>query len=104
MMQYLGNLRGTGTMSCGEEPMGAVSFEFDGYLTRPGQVVASGEIRMEADALNNAFGRRDLRLHTDAGQILHLRFSGKRVNSSSQLAHVDITEGLPPPKKWRRGG
>jgi hypothetical protein len=102
-MQYLGPLRGAGTLSCGEEAFGGATFELDGYMMKPGQVVASGELRMAADALNNAFGRRELRLTTEEGYILHLRFSGRRANTSSQIAHIDVTEGLPPVKKWPRG-
>ena len=101
-MQYLGPLRGSGLLSCGTGQIGRANFELDAYLTRPGEVVASGEIRMQAEALNDAFGRRDLHLLTDEGRTLTIRFSGKRLNPSSDAAHVDVGGELPPPNTWRR--
>jgi hypothetical protein len=102
MMRYLGVMRGAGTLSCGEEPMGRADFDLDGFLTRPGEVVASGELRMPAESLNNAFGRSDLHLVTDDGRVLNVRFSGKRMNAASDAAHVDVTGALPAPEQWRR--
>lgn len=101
-MQYLGALRGDGLLSCGIGQIGRASFELDAYLTRPGEVVASGEIRMQAEALNDAFGRRDLQLLTDDGRTLSIRFSGKRLNPLSDAAHVDVGGELPPPSQWRK--
>ncbi|MBS0219630.1 MAG: hypothetical protein JSR91_02705 [Proteobacteria bacterium] len=101
-MRYLGALRGTGTLESSGEAMGRVDYEFDGYAPRPDQVVASGEIRMDADALSNAFGRRDLSLRTDDGHVLAIRFSGKRQSAPNNAAHVDVYDGLPPAKRWRR--
>lgn len=102
MMQYLGVLRGTGSLACGEESMGAVAYDLDGFLTRPGEVIASGEVRMDAASLNAAFGRRDVSLRTEDGRVLTIRFSGKRLNPESSAAHVDAAGDLPPPKKWKR--
>jgi hypothetical protein len=102
MMQYLGALRGSGTLSCGDKPMGPATFEFDGYLTRPGEVVASGELRMTPDALNQVFGRRDIHLRTDDGRVLSIRFSGKRLSRESDAAHVDVGGDLPSAKQWKR--
>jgi len=101
-MQYLGVMRGGGTLACGEEPMGRVDYDIDGFLTKPGEVVGSGEIRMSSEALNNAFGRLDLRLTTDDGRVLSVRFSGKRVDPASEAAHADISGELPPAAEWRR--
>ncbi len=101
-MQYLGALRGAGTLIGSTGPLGRVDYELDAYLMRPGEVVASGEIRMKADELNDAFGRRDLNLQTDDGRMLGLRFSGKRISQTSNVAHADIRGGLPDAKDWRR--
>ena len=101
-MRYLGVLRGTGTLVGETGPLGRVDYEFDGYLMRPGEVVASGEIHMKADELNEAFGRRDLGLQTDDGRTLGVRFSGKRLSQTSVVAHADIRGGLPDAKDWRR--
>ena len=62
-MQYLGVMRGSGVLACGEEQMGRADYDIDGFLTRPGEVVGSGEIRMSPEALNNAFGRQGLQAH-----------------------------------------
>ena len=86
----------------GAGPLGRVDYEFDGYLMKPGEVVASGEIRMDADRLNEVFGRRDLRLQTDDGRLLDLRFSGKRVSSRTSAAHADVKGGLPDANDWQR--
>jgi hypothetical protein len=101
-MRHLGVLRGAGTLECRGEVMGRADYEFDGYLMRPGEVVASGEIRMAADALRYAFSRRDLRLRTDDGRMLGVRFSHRRSGTPDDIAHADVHDGLPPEKDWRR--
>ena len=103
LMRHLGVLRGTGTLWIGGKPAGRANYEFDGYLVKPGEVVASGEVRMSADVLGNAFGRADLTLQTDDGRTLALRFSGKRLSATSSVAHADVRGGLPDEKEWRRG-
>jgi hypothetical protein len=102
LMQYLGVMRGSGVLTCGEEQMGRADYDIDGFLTRPGEVVGSGEIRMSPEALNNAFGRQGLQLTTDDGRILEVRFSGKRNDPASEAAHADISGQLPGPSEWRR--
>src|SRR5258708_33077038 len=82
--------------------MGRADYDIDGFLPRPGEVVGSGEIRMSPEALNNAFGRQALRLTTDDGRVLEVRFSGKRLDPASDAAHADITGQLPGPSECRR--
>jgi hypothetical protein len=101
-IQHLGRLRGSGTLACGDETMGHATFEIDGYRTRTGEVVGSGEIRMTPAELDHAFGRSGLTLTTDDGRVLDVRFSGKRHDSSEAAAHADIRGALPPAKYWRR--
>ena len=101
-MRHIGVLRGAGTLESRGEVMGRADYEFDGYLMRQGEVVASGEIRMAADALSNAFGRRDLCLRTDDGRVLGIRLSGARLGMPDDAAHADVHDGLPPEKEWRR--
>jgi hypothetical protein len=101
-MRHLGVMRGAGTLDSSGEVIGRADFELDGYLVGPGEVVASGEIRMAADALTNAFGRRDLSLRTDDGRVLAIRFSGKRRGAPDTAAHADVHGGLPLEKEWRR--
>jgi len=101
MMKFLGKLRGNGTLICGEGQIGAADYELDGYTTRPGEVVASGELRMPAAELRRAHGRHDLQLYTADGHVLRLRFSGRLSDNGGGAAHIDVTEGLPPAAKWR---
>ena len=101
-MRHLGVLRGSGMVEGNGQALGRADFEFDGYLVQPGEVVASGEVRMAPDALGNAFGRNDLSLRTDDGRVLSLRFSGKRLAAESDVAHAAVRGGLPDPKDWRR--
>jgi len=101
-LRYLGVMRGSGWLACGGEPLGRVEYEIDGYLTQPGEIVGSGEIRMAPGDLDNAFGRRGLQLTTDQGRVLDVRFSGKRNDAGSGAAHADIGGDLPPASQWRR--
>lgn len=99
-MHYLGGLRGAGILTCGDKTVGHADYDFDGFLTKPGQVTGCGEIRMSPEALTEIFGRKDLRLLTDDGRLLCLRFSEKRLRSESGAAHVDVVGGLPPASEW----
>jgi hypothetical protein len=101
-MRYLGVLRGSGSLACEGQLLGPVEFEIEGFLTRPGEIVGSGEIRMAPADLDNAFGRRNLRLTTDQGRVLDVRFSGKRNDATKAAAHADIGGDLPPADEWRR--
>lgn len=101
-IRYLGVIRGSGVLAYGKETIGRVDYDIDGFLTRPGEVVASGEVRMSSSMLESAFGRTDLVLTTDDGRTLSVRFSGKRHDATSRAAHADITGGLPLPDEWRR--
>ena len=99
-MKYLGGLRGEGTLTLGDQALAPVDYELDGYATPPtGNVTASGEIRATPAVLRKVFGRRDLKLVTQDGRQLGLRFSDKKVVGDS--AHVDVTSGLPDAKNWR---
>ena len=102
-MQYLGVIRGAGTLGADDGNIfGRAEYDIDGFLTQTREVVASGELRMSARDLNNAFGRNDLRLRTDDGRTLHVRFSGKRLNPAGGAAHADVSGELPTAKQWQR--
>jgi len=103
-MRHLGVLRGSGVLDCKGEAIGRVEYELDGYFVRQGEIVASGEVHMDAALLAGAFGRNGLTLRTDDGLALSIRFSGKRLPPSSTVAHVDVRDGLPDEKAWRRRG
>jgi hypothetical protein len=101
-VKLLGKFRGTGTLGTAEETFGPADYELDGYVMRPGAVVASGELHMDPAVLRDAFARRGLRLVTADGRILPLRFTGKPSERQGRIAHIDISEGLPDEKEWRR--
>ena len=103
-MQFLGVMRGHGmlTSSNDGQDYGPAEYDIDGFRTQNGELVASGELRLSAERLALAFGRNDLRLQTEDGTQLTLRFSAKQVRAGASAAHIDVTGGLPPPKKWRR--
>lgn len=99
-MQYLGGIHGAGSLTCGSETIARADYDFDAFLTKPGQVVGSGEIQMAPEALRDVFGRKDLHLLTDTGRRFSLRFSEKRLRPASDAAHVDITGNLPRASEW----
>ncbi len=99
-MKYLGVLRGSGTVISADEELGAATFEIDGYIQRPGEVVASGELRMAPQDLARAFERRHLRLRTSDGRELTVRFSARKLAAASTSAHADFGGDLPPAAAW----
>jgi hypothetical protein len=101
-LRHLGAMRGSGSLTCGGQSLGRVEYEIDGFMTGPGEVVGSGEIRMAPGELDHAFGRRDLRLTTDEGRVLEVRFSGRRNDAGSAAAHADFGGDLPLASQWRR--
>lgn len=100
-MQYLGGLRGVGTLTCGDELIAPVEYDFEGFLELSGQVVCAGEIRLAPETLREIFGRRDLCLRTADGRCLTLRFSDKRQRPPDDAVHVDVGGDLPVPSDWR---
>lgn len=101
-MKYLGALRGSGTLLSADEELGAATFEMDGYTLRPGEVVASGALNMAPKDLAHAFGQRHLRLRTDDGRELTVRFSARKLAAASTSAHADFGGDLPPAGDWAR--
>jgi hypothetical protein len=101
-MRFLGKLCGSGTLANADGTIGQAEYELDGYVMRPGAVVASGELRMPPAALARAFERRDVHLVTADGRTLPLRFTGRPSDRGGDAAHIDISEGLPDETEWRR--
>jgi hypothetical protein len=101
-MKYLGVLRGNGVLLAGDETMGPVAYEIEGYTLRPGEITGSGDLRMEPDDLARAFGQRGLRLRTDDGRELSVRFTARKLASQSSTAHADVTGDLPAAAAWSR--
>jgi hypothetical protein len=101
-MRFLGKLRGSGTVANADGTIGAADYELDGYVMRPGAIVASGELRMASAALARAHAGQGVRLVTAEGHAFPLRFTGRPSDRGGDAAHVDISEGLPEEKEWRR--
>ena len=101
-MAYLGVIRGSGTVRSGGLEHGRADYDLDGFLTSPGEVVASGEIRMDGVALAQVMGRNDVQLTTDQGRVFNVRFSTQRSNSPAGAAHADVGGDLPPARDWKR--
>jgi hypothetical protein len=103
-MIYVGALRGEGTLLGGDDgsELGRAEYDIGGFINHTKVLVASGELRMQPQSLQEAFGRRDLLLQTDTGLSLAVRFSGKRPTGRMDAAHVDVIEGLPSRADWPR--
>ena len=100
-MKFLGKMRGSGTVASADGTIGPADYELDGYVVKPGAIVASGELRMASAALARAHDRHDLRLTVANGGSFALRFTGKPSDRGGDAAHVEISEGLPAEKEWR---
>lgn len=101
-MKYLGVLRGSGLLTTAEGSIGRAEFDIDGYLLKPGEVVASGEVRMTPEDLARAFGQRGVQLRTEDGRVFSIRFSGKKLPPASTAAHADFGGDLPIESAWAR--
>ena len=99
-MHYLGGISGVGVLKFGDETVARADYDFDGYLIKAGQVSSCGEIRTSPEALKEAFGRKNLQLLTDEGRLLSLQFSERRLRSTSDVAHVNVTGELPAASEW----
>jgi hypothetical protein len=101
-MTYVGALRGEGVLvsTADRSELGRAEYDIGAFRDHSKELVASGELRMSPDALEQAFGRPDLLLQTDSGLSLEVRFSGKRLAAGTDAAHVDVTQGLPAPADW----
>lgn len=101
-MLYLGRIAGSGTLKCNGQTIGRAAYDFDGFFRRATGVTSSGELRASADALQQIFGRDGIQLLTDEGKLFELGFSEKTLASGCDVAHVDVTGGLPTTSEpWR---
>ncbi len=89
-MRYLGGVSGNGMLKCNGEAIARASYDFD-FFRKPTGIATCGEIRLSADTLKGVFGRTDLQLLTDDGQLLGLSFSEKKLLPMADVAHVDVT-------------
>lgn len=101
-MFYLGRLAGSGILKCDGEVVARAAYDLDGFFGKRAGVTSSGELRLSAAALHKVFGRKGVQLLTADGRLLDLDFSEKSISSGSDVAHVDVTGGLPETSEpWR---
>lgn len=93
-MKYIGALSGSGIVSCNGKTVGRASYRFDCFFQPPNTISSSGELQLPPAALEEVFGRTDVRLVTDDGRQLELRFSEKSLPAASTAAHVEVTGDL----------
>ncbi len=93
--RHLGGLKGNGTVVSTHGAVVRAEYDLDCFRSKIGQVTASGELRVTVQAIKALFGRTDLRLLTDDGQTLSLRFSEQRLTAGSTSAHVEVSGPLP---------
>lgn len=101
-MRYLGGLTGSGVLKRRGTSVANAEYELDGYSHRPDGVRISGEIELAPDALKDVFGRPDVQLVTEGGQVFALTFSDKELRADARIAHVEITGELSAFESARR--
>jgi len=89
-MRYLGGTTGSGILKCAGTDVIRATYDFDSFAHKSGDVMRSGEIRLPSAALERIFGRSDVDLLTDEGQLLHLKFSERKLPPAATVAHVDV--------------
>jgi hypothetical protein len=94
-MNYLGGMTGYGVMRCAGIDVARASFDLEGYLRPRVGVTGCGEIAAPTLALLAIVGRTDVQLLTDEGLVLDIQLSGGPIMSDADVAHVDVTGGLP---------
>lgn len=99
-MRYLGRLHGQGVVTANGRDIGRAAYDIDGFTVPHQGVTGSGEIRMRSADLAQVFARRDVRLRTDDGRLLDLRFSDRDLRDATGVAHVDVGGQLPSTSAW----
>jgi hypothetical protein len=101
-LRHLGGLTGRGDIVQNGKKIAPATFDLDGYYRAAAGVSGCGEIRLRAEVLRSLFGRRDLQLLTEKGQVFDIRFSDSNLPVASCVAHIDVS-GKMEPGDWRRG-
>lgn len=99
-MRYLGRLHGEGVVTADGREIGRAAYDFDGFAVPHRGVTGSGEIRLRHAELALVFAGRNVRLRTDDGRVLDLRFSDRDLRGETGVAHVDVAGQLPIPSAW----
>ena len=99
-MNYLGHIHGVGSLTCNGETVARANYDFEGFVSK-GHVTGSGEIRLPPDKLREVFGRSDVKLLTDDGRLLSIRFSERQLGPVKDAAHVEVGGDLPSTSEWR---
>jgi hypothetical protein len=99
-MQYLGGLQGKGRLIRGGETFARAEYDFEGFITKAGHMTGSGEIRAAPAEMREMFALGTVKLLTDDGRLMSLRFTQKKLSSNDSAAHVDMIGELPPIAAW----
>jgi hypothetical protein len=94
-MRYLGRIAGWGSVTIDGTIVARASYDFEGFAAQRGSVMSSGELRLAPADLKTIFGAPGLKLLTDDGRLLDLRFSEKELAPAADVAHVNVTGDLP---------
>ncbi|MBB4198043.1 hypothetical protein CCR94_04910 [Rhodoblastus sphagnicola] len=101
-LRYLGGLSGRGDIVQNGKKLAPTTFDLDGYYRAAAGVSGCGEIRLASEMLRSLFGRSDLQLLTEQGQVFDIKFSDHTLPASSCVAHIDLSGNMDP-ADWRRG-
>jgi hypothetical protein len=102
-LRYLGGLSGSGDIIQNGKKIAPATFDLDGYFREAAGVSGCGEIELRAEVLKSLFGRRDLQLQTEQGQVFDISFSDSTLPPASSVAHIDVS-GTMDPGDWHRRG
>jgi hypothetical protein len=94
-MRYLGRIAGWGSLTVDGRTVARASYDFGGFAAQRGCVMSSGELRLAPSDLKAIFGAPGLKLLTDDGRLLDLRFSERKLAVAADVAHVNVTGDLP---------
>lgn len=94
-MRYLSGTSGSGILKCAGTDIARAAYDFDTFERKSGEITRCGEIRLPAAYLAGVFGRPDVELLTDEGELLHLKFSERKLAPASDAAHVDVIDRRP---------
>ncbi len=100
-MQYLGALSGEGRLTSDGETFVPAEYDFEGFISKAGHMTGGGEIRSTPGHMRALFASGNVRLVTDDGREMSLRFTQKELKPDDGSAHVDMVGELPPAAAWR---
>lgn len=98
-MIYLGQLAGVGSLVSAELPVQPVAYELDGFRTKQGFVLASGELCATGGTLDDYVGLKDVAVVIEDGRRLGIMI-GAEVEAVSGARHVEVLAKGLMPSEW----